>query len=246
MGPRERPGWAEWLRRRPLGLFALGLLFVAATATGAYLHWLWWVPYDAIAIALIVGALTVVALVLAIPRRGRPIALAVGTIALGLTAGQLGPARPELLHSGGSMTVTLTAPRADRATVAVSCAMDGSATELQVSTDPNLRLDVLPDNPAAPPDLDQREFVSLNLTVGDRWRRVVRGDHLALDALVGRVEADAPETRLTAGPSSTLEIAFTAAGGSARFAGLEPDTQFEEATGEFIDLAGSLEWTCGS
>lgn len=45
--------------------------------------------------------------------------------------------------------------------------------------DPRMRIDIFPDNPAAPPDIDQREFVSVYLTIADRRRRSVRQDKTA-------------------------------------------------------------------
>jgi hypothetical protein len=49
---------------------------------------------------------------------------------------------------------------------------------------------------------------------------------------------------MVAAPSSTLESTFADAGGSIHFAGLVPKTGLSES-GESMDLAGTIEWTCG-
>ena len=45
--------------------------------------------------------------------------------------------------------------------------------------------------------------------------------------------------------SSTLEASFSNAGGSLRFAGLVAQPR-DDFTGPPVDLAGTLEWTCGA
>jgi hypothetical protein len=44
--------------------------------------------------------------------------------------------------------------------------------------------------------------------------------------------------------ASTLDIAWDADGGTASFDGLVLDTRFADATGDPIDLAGTMTWTC--
>ncbi len=142
------------------------------------------------------------------------------------------------------MVVTLSSPRAASGTIGATCAQDAAATELQVSSDPNLRLDIVADNAVAPPDLDQREIVSVYLTVGDRWPQgpTPRVDTTALQVFVSSVEADVLESRMLADASSSIEINWTVDGGTLRFARLVPETR--AATGAFIDLAGTVAWSC--
>lgn len=244
-GATPHPRQSLIARRRGL-LTLAGLLFLAAAGAGAYLDWIWWQHYSGLVITLAGGGLLLLAILPAIVPRGRPIALLVAAIGLGLLAGQnLGPSRPTLQATTGHVTVTLSSPRATTGSARATCAMDDGARELQVSGDPNLRLDIFPDNPAAPPDIDQREFVGVYLSVGDRWEPV-RADEKALELIIGRVEGDASETRLMADNTSILALDWTADGGTGRFEGLIRDTRAPEATGEFAELAGTVEWTCGS
>lgn len=234
------------MRRRWVAFVAV-VAFVGAAILGAVGDWVWWEPYKGLVITLAAGGILLVAIVLATPRRTRPAALVVAAIGVGLIAGQnLGPSRPQLEHFEGTLTVTLTAPRATSGSAPASCAMDAAATELSVSGDPNLRLDVVLDNPAAPADVDQREFFGVSLTVGDRWEQdpTPRPDGVVLRISVGRVEADLPETHMRSGPSSTLEVDRSATGGTLSFAGLVPEMRPGEATGDPIDLAGTVTWTC--
>jgi hypothetical protein len=230
------------LRLLPLG--GLAALFIGAFVAAAYWEWNWWEPYNALLPYLAEGALFLLAIVLVLIPRARPFALVPAILGLGLLAGQvLGPSRPELRHGDGTVTVRLTAPVTATGSASATCATsDGS--ELQVSGDPNLRIDIFPDNPAAPPDIDQREFVGVYLTVGDRWRRSVRPDGTAFTISVGRVEADLPQSWMKAGPSSILSVDWTPVAGRAQFADLVLETRPNEQTGEFIDIAGALEWTC--
>ena len=234
------------MRRRWVAFVAV-VAFVAAAILGAVGDWVWWEPYKGITITLAAGGILLVAIVLAMLHRTRPAALVAGAIGVGLIAGQsLGPSRPQLVHFEGTLTVTLTAPRATSGSAPVSCAMDAAATELSISGDPNLRLDVVPDDPSAPADVDQREFVSVSLTVGDRWEQgpTPRPDGVVLRISVGRVEADLPESPMRSSPSSTLEVDRSATGGTLSFAGLVPEIRPSEPTGDPIDLAGTVTWTC--
>ena len=224
---------------------AIIVVIVVTAVVGAYLDWQWWQVYRGLTITLWAGAFLVAAVVLATIRRLRPAALVALAAAVGLLAGQnLGPSRPELRHSEGSLTATLTAPGASSGTTAATCAMDADATELQVSGDPNLRLAIVADDGSIPADIDQREFVGVSVTVGDRWREHGgRPDAIHLWISVGRVEADAPETVMVSGLSSTLDLSWTAVGGRLAFGGLVR-SEVPDATGEAIDLAGTIEWTC--
>jgi hypothetical protein len=235
--------------RRRVPVAALVALFAAAAAVGAYSDWEWWQPYSGLTITLAAGAILIVAVLLAVVGRARRrgMASAVAVVGLGLLAGQnLGPSRPALEQSQGRMTVTLTSPRSTTGSIAAYCSMDAGATELLVYSDANLRLDVVPDDPSIPADVDQREFALFEVSVGERWidGSVRRPDDLVLSALVGRVEADAPESRMSSDPSSRLDLAWTAGGGTMTFAGLVLDTRFKDASGGAIDLAGTIEWTC--
>lgn len=232
--------------RRQAAIATLLLVFALAAVAGAYLDWVLWEPYSGITLTIGAGLVVLLAIVFAIPARSRALAAVAGAIGIGLLAGQnLGPSRPPLRHSEGSLTLTLSAPTTSSGSIVATCSRDDAARELSVSGDPNLRLDIVPDDPAIPADVDQREFVGVSLFVGDRWRGVIRRDMTSLEILVGRVEADAIESRMMAGPSSELDVEFTAQGGIARFARLVPDTRFSSESSPFIDLAGMIEWTCG-
>ena len=228
-------------------LVALAATLVAATALGAWLDWRWWEVYRGLTITLWAGGLLIAALVLATVRRLRPIALFPLAAAVGLLLGQnVGPARPELRHTEGGATVSITAPATTTGATPVTCAMDADATELSVAGDPNLRLGILPDDPALPPDIDGREFVSLSLTAGDRWQdgEPDRADAIALRVMIQDVRADAPATRMQSGPGSKLELAWARDGGSLRFADLVHTTDDPDAPGPPIDLEGTIDWTC--
>ena len=232
------------LRLRPVVLGGLAALFVGTFVGAAYYDWIWWEPYNAVLPYLGEAVLFLLAIVLVPSARARPFALIPAVAGLGLVAGQvLGPSRPELRHGEATVTVRLTAPVAASGSAPATCAT-GGRNELQVSGDPNLRIDVFPDDPAAPPDLDQREFVGLYLTIGDRWRRSLRGDEAAFRISVGRVEADRPESSMVAGPSSILNVDWAADAGRAQFADLVLETRPNEPTGEPIDIAGTIEWAC--
>jgi hypothetical protein len=230
---------------RPAVLGGLVALFVCAFVATAYWDWMWWEPYNALLPYLAEGVLLLLAIILAAIPRARPFALVPAVVGIGLVAGQvLGPARPELRHGDGIVTVSLSAPVSAVGSASATCATSDGGRELQVSGDPNLRIDIFPDNPAAPPDIDQREFISVYLTIGDRWRRSVRADETDFHLSVGRVEADFTESWMMAGPSSMLTVDWRARAGSARFADLVHEIRPNEAPGEFIDVAGTLEWTC--
>jgi hypothetical protein len=239
---QEIPDPRRTRRGLVLAAMAIGLLLVASLGAAIY-DWYWWEPYNALLPYLAVIVLGLAALVLATRRRTRPVAMLVAAIGAGvLLGGALGPARPQLQSGQGTMEVSLTAPGTVTASGQVTCGVDDRATELQLSGD--ARVNVFPDNPAAPTDVDQREFLGIGVWVGDRWRRAVRDDGVALLVLIGRVEGELSETRLVAGPDSTVDLEWSAEGGRVTFAGLVPDAD-GGPPGEPIDLAGSLAWTCG-
>jgi hypothetical protein len=233
---------------RSIGLIAVvAIVFVGAAVVGAYLDWLWWpVAYGlGFLLALAALAILVVGGLLALVGRGvvRRIALVVLAVGVGILAGQvLGPSREPLIdQGGGTMTVSLTSPVVATATGTADCQNVASATEFQVTGDPNMRLDT-PEQP----------FVSVDLNVGDRWRvlrDVPRKDGLLLDiGITGALVTDAgkPSTvGMQAAESSVVESTLSNAGGSIRFAGLVARNG-PDFSGESIDLAGTIVWTCGA
>ena len=228
-------------------LAALASTFVVAAALGAWLDWRWWEVYRGLTITLWAAGLLIAAVVIATVRRLRSFALFPLVAAVGLLLGQnLGPARPELGNTEGAATVSITNPATTIGTTPLTCAMDADATELSISGDPNLRLGILPDDPTVPADVDGREFVSLSLTVGDRWQdgEPDRADGIALRVMIQDVRADAPATMMRSGPGSTLELGWTSVGGRLRFADLVHATDDPDAPGPPIDLEGTIDWTC--
>ncbi len=222
------------------------VVFVVAAGVGAYLDWLWWpVAYGGgLLITLAGGVIVVVGGLLALFGRGivRRVALVILAAGIGLLAGQtLGPSREPLIYQGGgTMTFRLTSPIIATATGSADCLNVASATEFQVGGDPNMRLDT-PDSP----------FVSVYLNVGDRWtvlRDNPRSDGVLLAiSITGALVPDdgKPSTvGMQAAPSSTLESTFSNAAGSVRFADLVAQTG-PDFSGESMDLAGTIEWTCG-
>jgi hypothetical protein len=220
---------------------------IVAAGLGAIGDWVWWPVYNGIVITLAAGAILLVAIVLAVIPRTRIASLLVAVAGIGLIAGQnLGPSRPELQSFEGTMTVTLTTPRATSGSLPIWCSMDASGAELSVSGESDVRLDILPDDPAVPADIDQREFFFVSLTVGDRWpqRATPRADGVVLSTIVGSVKADDPETRMSSAPSSTLDLARSGAAGTLSFSGLVAEAT-DQPAGDPIDLAGTLTWDCG-
>ncbi len=237
----RRPAW--------IWVIAAGLFAIAAVAA-AWGDWILWESYSGIMITFAVAGLLIVAVVFAvIPRRlTRRIGLLVAAVALGGLAGQnLGPARPTLTVSQGLVTVTLTSPRAATGSAPATCELDDRATELSMWGDPNLRLDILPADPTAPSDIDQRSFVAIGVSVGDRWMDGPdrRSDDVLVGAMISGSMGKDAETRMVSGRASSIDLAWTAAGGTVRFGGLTRDTRYAEATGDPIDLAGTITWTCG-
>src|SRR5262245_2116842 len=231
----ERPS-----RRR----FVVALVVVAALAAafGAYLDWLWWPVYSGLMITLVaIGLLIVGGIVAIIPRRViRRTGLVILAVAVGLLLGQnLGPSREPLIPtSGGTITLHLESPAKGTATGAVSCTNVASATEFQVSGDPNVRLDT------------DRSFVWISIDKGDRWAALdsdprANGISLWIAISPEAVTDKGPSTiGMRASKSSTVEATFANEGGTLRFSGLEPMTG-PDFTGGSLDLAGTIEWSCG-
>jgi hypothetical protein len=232
--------------RRPLIAAALAATFVCAAALGAYAHWVLWHSMDAVLIFLAGGALLVGALIVAAIRRPavRQLSLFPLVAALGLLLGQwVGPSRPALREIAAAVTVTLERPGITTGEGRGSC-MTAGGSELQVAG--SLRLQIRADDPSAPADIDQREFVTISLTVGDRWRdrAIRRSDNVDLWVLVGSVVADEPEVALAADDGSRIELAWTEDAGSVRFDRLVVDPSRSGASGAPVDLAGTITWNC--
>jgi hypothetical protein len=228
-------------------LLAVGLA-LAGLAAGAYGDWILWHPMDGLMLTLGAGSLLIVAGVVAlIPRRAaRTAALGVLVFALGVVGGQvLAPGRPALMGADGTISMALDQAGGVSGAHVATCQTTGSGTELQISGDPNLRVDLLDAVPGAPADLDQRAFVGISITVGDRWRdhTVARADNVDLLVSVASVIAGANEVMLAASDASAVEIAWTPAGGTLRFAGLVGVTDGRPKPAD-LDLRGTITWTC--
>ncbi len=227
------------------------IVCAAAASVGAYLNWMWWpVSYGGgLLIALAAGVLLLLGGIGAlIARRLRfvriqRVALFVLAAGVGLVAGEsLGPSRERLLDpQEGTMTLRLESPVVAVATGPATCTNVASATEFAVTGDSNIRLDT-PDQP----------FVSISVDKGDRWQ--VLQDGPRKDGVLLRIDVTAalvtdggkPGTiGMRATGSSTMTSTFSNSGGSIRFAGLAAQSG-PDFTGDSVDLAGTLEWTCSA
>ena len=239
--PRGRP--------RVTARLLAAIVFLVAAMVGAYLDWIWWPVYSGLTITLAAGAILLLGGIVTLighlsgRRIVRRIALVIVSVGIGLVAGQtLGPSRESLMiASDGRLTLRLDSPVVGVATGPAICTNVASATEFQVSGDPNIRLDT-PDQP----------FVSIYVNLGDRWqvlRDVPRKDGVLLNiGITGRLVSDKgkPSTiGMQATEASTLESTFSNEGGSLRFAKLSAQSG-PDFNGQSMDLAGTLEWTCGS
>ena len=232
--------------RRPSAfLLAAAIVFALATAVAAYLDWLWWpVAYGggllltlAAALFLLVGGIATLV------GRGivRRLALLVLAVGVGMVAGLgLGPSREPLIQQfGGTITMHLTAPVVAVATGAVECTNVASATEFNVSG----RLQHPPRHPRQSLHLHLREHGGSLATVDESRKDGVRLTIGVTGALV--TDAGKPGTiGMQATESSTLESRFSNTGGSIRFGHLAAQTG-PDFTGDSMDLAGTLDWTCG-
>ncbi len=232
-----------------LRVVVIGLLLVVGSAAGAYGDWINWHPMDALMVTLGAIGLLLVAVALRVIRNRitRRVAVVFAALGLGVIAGQiLGPSRPFLIQGEGTATVTLDSPTTATGTHIATCATVPDGTELQVSVDQNLRLDVVADDPSVPADIDQREFFGASITVGDRWRDggLSRSDDIDLLVLISFALADTPETWMVATDASDLDIKWTNAGGTLHFAGLTQGTDYPTSSGAPIDIRGTITWTC--
>ena len=235
---------------RGRGLFLALLLVVglAAAAIGAYLDWLWWHPTQGIVITLVAIAAILLAGLLFLFRRSLTTRLAfIGlAIGIGLLVGQwLGPSREPLILDSGRMTLHLTGPIQVDATGSATCQMVASGDELQVSMDPNTRLEIEGLEPQEYP------FASASFAFGDRWQpdEDRREDGLVLSITMGAAFEPAsgpiPELLLHAGPSSTLEAGELSNVGAVQFSELViSQGDVESILGVDGDVTGTLEWSC--
>lgn len=225
----------------------LGLVTGVGAVAGAVWDWYNWHPMSAVMITLLAIPLVVIGGVLLIirARRSRQVGSVVLALALGIVAGQvLGPSRPDLDSANGTMTVTTDSPTVGTATGEVYCSFDADG-QFQVSGGPNLRLELAADDPSMPADVDGREFVSISITVGDRWQDTPtpRSDGLVLSVWVSYVDARLSGVTMTSTATSTIGREGTARDGTLTFAGLVPSLR-EDDLGEPLDIAGTITWTC--
>ena len=232
--------------RGPLTVFVIAAVgFGLGASAGAYLNWFWWeIGYRPLATILGVAILIVGYIVALIPRGiVRRIGLLILAVGFGLLAGQnLGPGREPLIsQSGGTMTLRLESPVVAVATGSADCTNVASETEFSVLGS----LDQPPGQLGSP--------TGISIQLGDRFsypRDNSRTDRVRLEIevitelvpgsikLLNRIGMEATE-------SSTLESTFSNEGGSIRFADLVA-LGGPGYTGESMDLAGTLEWTCGA
>jgi hypothetical protein len=226
----------------------LAATLICAVALGAVADWVLWQGSDAIWIILAAGALLVGALFVALLSKpgARRRSLFPLVVAVGLMLGMWnGPSRPELRDAVAAVTATLERPVTGTGEGRGSCQTAGSS-ELQLAA-ADIRLQIRADDPSAPTDIDQREFVSIYLTVGERWRdgAIHRSDNVDLMVVIGSPSADEPDVRLAAGDGSLIELAWTEDAGGVRFDRLVVDTFRNERSGPPVDLAGTISWSCG-
>jgi len=218
--------------------------FVSGAVAGAYLNWLWWeIGYRPLAGILGVAILIVGSIVVLIDRViVRRVGLLILALGFGLLAGQnLGPGREPLIDSHGTMTLRLESPVIAVTTGSADCTTVASETEFSVQG----ALDQPPGQLGSP--------TGISIQLGDRFsypRDNSRTDRVRLEIeviteLVPRSIKVLNKIGMEATESSTLESTFSNEGGSIRFADLVA-LGGPVYTGESMDLAGTLEWTCGA
>lgn len=227
-------------------LVAVGLV---AAAIGAYLDWLWWLPYQGIVVTLVAIGAVLLAGLLFLLRRALTTRLAfIGlAIGIGLLMGQwLGPSREPLFLDSGTMTLHLSGPIEADASGPANCQMVASGEELQVSGDTNIRLEI--------DGMDPQEYplVSPSFAFGDRWQpdegsredgRVVT---IYMNAALEPADGAPTELWLTSSPSSTLQAGELGNAGTVQFSGLVVSQgEVEAILGADGDVTGTLEWRCG-
>jgi hypothetical protein len=88
--------------------------------------------------------------------------------------------------------------------------------------------------------------VGVTVDIGDRWIAgpEPRADRVVVGASVTGTMGKAAETRMVSGRASAIDLDWTAAGGTVKFAGLIHDSRYADAVGDPIDLAGTITWVC--
>jgi len=235
-------------RGRGLFIALLIVMGLAAAAIGAYFDWLWWQPAQAIVTTLVAIAAILLAGLLFLFRRSLTTRLAfIGlAIGVGLLVGQwIGPEREPLILGSGSMTLHLDGPIQADATGPAHCQMVASGEELQVTMDPNTRLEVEGVDP------QQYALVSSTFAFGDRWQpeQGSREDGLVvsiyMNAAVVPANGGPTEFRLDSSPSSTIERRVTGDREDVLFSGLAVTSgEVAAILGTDGDVTGTLEWNC--
>jgi len=219
-------------------------VFAVASIVGAYLDWLWWPVGHGLVITIAAAAILLAGGVGVLVSRGtvRRVSLAILVAGVGLLVGQnVGPSREPLVQSGGTMSLRLESPVVATTTSPAICQNVASGTEFQVNGDPNMRLDSTNGSP----------FVMVYLNVGDRWDAIEDAPRkdgvrltITIDSALVPDSGKPSSVAMEATASSTLESSFSNQGGSIHFAGLVPKNG-PDFTGGSMDLAGTIEWTCG-
>ncbi len=231
---------AATTRGRGPFLLVLAAIGIVSALVGAWLDWLWWPVYSGIVITLVAVALLIIGgLIAVIPRRRvRRSGFVLLVVAAGLLLGQvLGPGREELFVTEGTMTLTLDTPTSETSSIMASCSLVPSGTEFSVSGDANMRL-------------ADGSFVSIYVNTGNRWevlRDVPRTDgvYFQISVMPELVTDDRPTSvGMQSVPTSTIDATFSNDGGRVEFADLSPMTGVDYSGGT-LDLAGTVEWTCG-
>lgn len=230
-------------------LAILVVVGLVAAAIGAYLDWLWWVQTQGIVITLAAIAAILLAGLLFLLRRSLATRLAfIGlAIGIGLLVGQwLGPSREPLILESGRMALHLTGPVQGDASAPANCQMVASGDELQVSMDPNARLEI----EGVPPE--EFPIVTATFAYGDRWQpqEGAREDGLVVSIYVNAAmePADGGPTELwlESSPESTLQVGELGDVGTLQFAGLVMASgEVQAILGTDGDVTGTLEWSCG-
>jgi hypothetical protein len=235
---------------RGRGLFVALLIVVAlvAVAIGAYLDWLWWHPTQGIVVTLVAIAAILLAGLLFLFRRSVTTRLAFIGLAIGagLLLGQwTGPSREPLTVTTGTMTLTLGGPIQGVAAGPADCSTVASGAELQVTMDPNTRLEIEGVDPQEHP------LVSSTFAFGDRWQpdEGSREDGLVVSIYMNAalVPADGSPTELwlDSVPSSTIELRQTGNDEIVGFSGLAVSSgEVAAILGTDGDVTGTLEWSC--
>jgi hypothetical protein len=235
------------MKNRWMSYALLAVVGLAFAVIGAWLDWKWWHPTKGITITLVAIGLLLLAGVLALLRR--PLTRRIAGVGLlmgvGLIAGQiLGPSRPPIQASSGTMTIRLSEPGPMEATGRADCETVADRSQFQISGDPNIRLE------GSGLTGDARPFISASVTGGDMWEPEtgVRDDELSASLYANSAMdvADSPtEVVLVSDPTSVLSGEVTALEGALSFSGLVVQQGSGSTFIPGIDSAvGTIEWSC--